>query len=231
LAFSCIESNIFAEQRKNASHAKKMLSARLDSIEMEKQIRKRKGESLEDLEIESKKIHDSIVVLRTELSRYTDPVSLSEKDSDTKLFSSFSLKPLINPVSLFDWIIIIVGIIALLSGIILAIGLVHTLFFRKNKKSQSSAHILPKRLDSRPESDRPVELPSSVSGKTTDKETRGIDSIRQRMQSTSERVQHADERVSPFSKLDQGDEQTEKEESKNPIRDNVIQAAKEGLNI
>jgi len=231
LAFSCISGDLFAKPGKNASQAKKMLSARLDSIEMEKQIRKRKGESLEDLEIESKKIYDSITVLRTELSGYADPVSASEEEPDKGPSFSFSLRSLIKPVNFFDWIIIIVGLVALLSGIILVAGLTHTLSIRKKKKPPPSAHILPKKLDAKSVPDMPVDVPPLVQGDPAEKETRGITTIRQRMQSVGEQVQKEIENISPFSELEQADEQSEKEDQKNSIRNNIIQAAKEGLDV
>ena len=56
-----------AGQDDNVISRKEILSARLDSLEMEKQIRKRKGEPLGDLEDECRRVHDSIAALRVEI--------------------------------------------------------------------------------------------------------------------------------------------------------------------
>lgn len=197
---------------------------------MEKQDRKRQGKPLDDLEIESKKIHDSIVYLRTELSSTVEPVLGDEQETDEQSSLSFTLKSFFNPGTIFDWILIIVGIVALLSGIILVVGLVHTLTHRKKGKPRSPAHILPKKLESRTATEEPPVSPPLTPQNMTEKETRGIESILERMERHTPQDQHIGEGVSPFADVNQ-EEHLKERKSRDSVRDKVIMAANEGLDV
>lgn len=225
--------NASADLRKDAIKAKKILSARLDSIEMEKQDRKRQGKPLDDLETESKRIHDSIVLLRTELSSVAEPVAGDDEETGERSSFLTTLKSFFNPGSIFDWILIIVGIVALLSGIVLVAGLAHTLSLKKKSKSRPKAHILPKKPGSPPPPpvERPPEPPPAAPEIATEKETRGIESIRKRMESTQPPEQAAAESVSPFAEVNKPEDPPREREKRDSIRDQVILAANDGLDV
>lgn len=215
----------FAERNVNAIHMRKVLSAKLDSIEMEKQIRKRKGEPLTDLENESGKIHDSIAILRKQLIGTMDAVPRSQKAIRKKSYVLSFIQSLCKPTHIFDWIIIFVGGIALLSGVILIIGLIHTFFFRR--KSRPSVHIPQKKSYKGQLSKESSGIPTSVSNTAADKENRDIDSLRKRIRKDVEHIQSSNNSASPFLKLDDISESPKEQKNK----DSIIRAAKEGLDV
>jgi hypothetical protein len=114
------------------------LSAKLDSIELMKQARRRKGESIQDLEAATAAIRDSIAALRSQMAPESGP---SERDQPAQKASAQPARPSGQeksaatsfPSSTFDWVILIVGGVAVLSGIVLIIGLLQAW---KNKSSQ-----------------------------------------------------------------------------------------------
>jgi len=99
------------------------LRHRLDSLEVEKQVRKRQGKPIEDLEAVSAELRDSLVGLRASVPQAAPP-----KEAEQGL-SSFGKIPYIEeilsfrPTGAFDWVIVGTGAVALLSGLVLVIGL------------------------------------------------------------------------------------------------------------
>jgi len=100
-------------------------SATLDSIELQKQVLKRKGESLDELEKLTAVIRDSISAFKKDLES-------NEPAPDARTASGVagqeqSEKKIRGPLSAgktLDWLILIIAGVAALSGIVLVIGLI-----------------------------------------------------------------------------------------------------------
>lgn len=99
-----------------------------DSIDLLKQSFKRKGMALTELEEKQKAIHDTLKYLNNQIQKIKfSPTRTSIPD----LIRSISLKP----DTIFDWIIIVVGIIAIISGVFLVFG-VFSIARSKKKRSK-----------------------------------------------------------------------------------------------
>lgn len=220
-----------ADQDENALSRKKILSARLDSIEMEKQTRKRKGEPLGDLEEECGRIHDSIAALRVEILETDESILQRRKAAGKESFIAPFLKPFFKPAHVFDWIIIVVGFIALLSGIVLIIGLITTVFRRSKRKLKPSVRPQPKKFHSEKLPQGSPKVPPSDSYITADKDDRGIDTLRRRMQKDIEDIQRFNTDDSPFATRDDEHEAQTERENKDTVREQIIRAAREGLDV
>jgi hypothetical protein len=106
---------------------KSVLLQKLDSLDMEKQIRKRKGQSIEDLENLSATIKDSIARVKKELAlgggvTAAVPTPKSNEPDGMQRFVKDFWKYL--PQNTFDWIVVVVGFIAIIAGVILCVGLI-----------------------------------------------------------------------------------------------------------
>ena len=99
---------------------------RLDSLEVETQVRKRQGKPIEDLEAASAELRDSLTGLRTAPAR---PAAAREERDEGGLPPYLEKIPFIEdilafrPSGAFDWVIVGTGAVALLSGLMLFIGL------------------------------------------------------------------------------------------------------------
>jgi hypothetical protein len=111
--------------------SREQLRQRLDSLEVETQVRKRSGKPIDDLETAVAALRDSIVGMRSAASPAApDP---AEKPSlfSGKFFSSIGsdiasfLESTVSfkPSGLFDWIIVGTGVVAVFSGLLLFIGI------------------------------------------------------------------------------------------------------------
>ena len=128
------------------SARKRVFAEKLDSIDLEKQLHKRKGESLEDLEKASEALKDSIAEVKRQMPQQSGQGQESEQVEDTGGKNTASgatgtdrflgLQKFL-PKTLFDWVVDIVGLIAIISGIVLLIGLFGLISrgLRKKKKA------------------------------------------------------------------------------------------------
>lgn len=107
---------------------KHALSEKLDSIDLEKQLRKRRGESLEDLEKTAELLKDSIAIVKQQLPG----ISTDASDGGGEKAASASggraagwVRPFQKflPRTFIDWMVDIIGLIAIISGIVLIIGI------------------------------------------------------------------------------------------------------------
>jgi hypothetical protein len=129
---------------------KRVLTEKLDSIDLEKQLRKRRGESLEDLEKAAELLKDSVAILKRQMPQGSQ---VSEASTDSAAAGAVSNQrpqrfiPSIQkilPKTFFDWIVDIVGFIAIVSGIVLIIGIFGLL--SKGLRKKKKAPPLPKTL-------------------------------------------------------------------------------------
>lgn len=133
---------------KDVVREKQVLTERLDSLELEKQMRKRKGLPLEDLEKASERLKDSIVAARRQLSsgeegtQQAGDSAQAAKSADTQSASAAQDWRRLLPRNMFDWIVVAVGGVAIISGIILVVGLIGLASrgVRKKKKSVAPLH-------------------------------------------------------------------------------------------
>jgi len=227
LSFGIVPSS--AVPRKEVVNTKKMFSAKLDSIELEKQIRKRRGEPLDELESESRAIYDSIVVLRRQLDGTSeDGLPSLEGDEESSPLRAL-LRFFRKPVHIFDWIIVVVGLIAVLSGIILISGLVHTIFSRTRKSSRQSVRPSLKKSQSDYVSKDSSVGPPLVSSQMTDKDDKDITLLRKRMKRDIDRIQRFNDAPSPFSTAEKNGAGNKEQDDTDTLRDDIIRAAQEGL--
>ncbi len=109
----------------------KEITQKIDSLDIIKQDLKRKGQPVNEVERMQEQLRDSLHQIRSKVQKIsiTGPSISGKIDKNTP----FSLKP----SNLFDWIIIITGIIASFSGLILIIGVYKIVVIkRKTKKSR-----------------------------------------------------------------------------------------------
>jgi hypothetical protein len=210
---------------------KKTLAVQLDSLEVEKQARKRLGEPLAELEEESQKIYDSLAILRNQLTE-SIPESLKTGSGDgyPGIFKDI-LKLTWRPASLFDWIIIFVGFIAVFSGVLLVGGVAHSLFSRSGTKSRSrktplsQAGKLPPLSETRP----------PIINTPAENEDSSLASLRKRMRQDIDHIQRFNAPAAPFSSSPNPPEiprkQDGQQESQVSIRETILNAAGEGLSV
>ncbi|MBD3319874.1 MAG: hypothetical protein GF350_02135, partial [Chitinivibrionales bacterium] len=114
---------------------KERLTARLDSIELEKQKRKREGAAIEKLEKQSALLKDSIDRLKKRLFAI-DPATIEQKAEEMgQSASNQNFFASLMPRNPFDWIIVVIGGIAILCAIILVVGLMKMRGLGRKKKS------------------------------------------------------------------------------------------------
>jgi hypothetical protein len=110
-------------------HKRVQLISENDSIDLLKQTFKRKGLSLTELEEKQRVIRDSLKMLNLQIQNTNISHSNSRLPDLIRLLSN-------KPETIFDWIIIVVGIIAVISGVFLISG-IFSLLSSKNKASKS----------------------------------------------------------------------------------------------
>ncbi|MGB7569971.1 MAG: hypothetical protein WBM07_19055 [Chitinivibrionales bacterium] len=162
---------------------KSALLQKLDSLDMEKQIRKRKGQSIEDLENLSATIKDSIAGVKKELARGEGvPTSKLNEPAGIQQYVKDFRKYL--PQNTFDWIVVVVGFIAIIAGAILCVGLIGMALkkiFRKKRPPLKTMHeIFPQTVTK-----NDSEYLSKSGGGDADAADTRIDSLRQRIKEES----------------------------------------------
>jgi hypothetical protein len=111
---------------------KKVLSLRLDSIELEKQASRRVGLDLTSLEAESRRLKDSIDRLRQAIADVLPAAAGTglHRVEQGAAIPTVHWMGVFVPGTLFDWVIVVVGGIAVISGCILLVGLIRS-FLRR----------------------------------------------------------------------------------------------------
>jgi len=130
--------NVYAADTVSAAGRVELL-LRLDSIEVEKQTLKRQGKPLRELETAASQIRDSLAAMRAHIApseqqrssekNFSLPFSLPFSSAVSNSFSKIAF----SPRNFFDWFIIVVGIVAVLSVFLLVIGVLHTARAKKRR--------------------------------------------------------------------------------------------------
>lgn len=216
---------------------KTRLCARLDSIELEKQARKRQGGSLRDLETESNRIRDSIALLKKQVFTETgyDEKNVPEKkvSPEQKKAPPSLLRSIFNPSGFVDWLIIIMGAAAIISGMILLIGMMQNQVSNKKRKKEEQIDALLSQHPKRKNGAGGIEstaIRPSVSQTPSDKDNINIAALRKRMLGETETRNSSDEdNSSPFSSAGYEEKEETKYDPGELVRDKVLQAAQAGL--
>ena len=109
---------------------KQALTRKLDSLDLEKQVLKRSGQSISDIELQQTELLDSLKLIREKIQ--------SSYLSQSRPYKATSKVSIPRPQSLFDWIIVAVGATAVLSGLILIIGLLKTFSSKPRRRRTNS---------------------------------------------------------------------------------------------
>ena len=181
-------------------------------------MKKRHGISIRDIEIKQAKLIDSVQVVRQVIQTKT-PESFSPFRAKAKSF-------LFKPATLFDWIILIVGGIAAISGILLIYGIFKTLTRRqtpaRNKKNKPG---------------KPASIPQEtleIKTRLTQTEQSGTDllaNLRQRME-TGQIASKADAKSALFPEdLQESNEKANPKDQSEDLENRIMKAAQDGLDI
>jgi hypothetical protein len=127
-ALLSINGKVPAQTAAESPMAKRLrFSAMLDSIELQKQALKRKGESLDELEKLTAAIRDSITALKKDLE--SNEPAAENGNAASIAGQGKSVKKIRGPLAAgrtLDWLILIIAGVAALSGVVLVIGLIQT---------------------------------------------------------------------------------------------------------
>lgn len=110
------------------------LNRKIDSLDIEKQLRKCNGQNIDDVEQQQNKLLDSIKSIRIAIQ---NEAAVLEKNLKTNN-NSISISTILNPQNIFDWVIIITCSIAIVSLLFLIFGIF--ILISKNRKKSSYPH-------------------------------------------------------------------------------------------
>jgi len=203
------------------------LQQRLDSIDVEKQVRKRKGIGLEDLEKAASAIQDSIAALRVNIeNRGETPPSIRPRQAIENTGLAARLVQKYAPRNVFDWVVLIVGAIAIMAGLILCIG-IFFMIFRKVKRKRMIGE--PVKQDGRPVAltNTPIGDASALAALKSEITERTIDSLRKRI---------GDEKAEPHSPAvgfpaPAHPDATPGPTEQSDLKKNIVEAARQGASI
>jgi hypothetical protein len=120
------------------SEQREVIVHQLDSLDLLKQDLKRNGIAITEIELQQNQLHDSLQHLRTRIQSSTENIPFQSGSKN-------SLKFIQRPTNLFDWIIVIVGIVAFFSGLLLIVGISRSLSTRRRRHTvkKTSPHTPP----------------------------------------------------------------------------------------
>lgn len=114
------------------SEKKAHLSLLYDSLDLQKQMFKRNGLSVSEIERHQAEIKDSLVILKNYIYKQS-----TTKPSPLKKDQKSPIKFVNRPRDIFDWTVIIVAIVAVFSGIMLCIGIIRRILcYQKNRNQK-----------------------------------------------------------------------------------------------
>jgi hypothetical protein len=112
------------------------LVAQIDSLNIEKQLRKRTGKAIDDIEHQQSIYLDSLNSLRKTIqSGFTAPENHAENKH------SISLNSFAHPITFFDWLIVVTSAVAILSSLILISGIFRAAVRKVKPKSKTQQPI------------------------------------------------------------------------------------------
>jgi hypothetical protein len=218
-----VNRNVFAEPIPSEKRINILIQT-MDSLEVEKQIKKRNGESIVDLEEKTSGLRDSVRSLRLAMQVQTKtPVADAPKK-----FSMAELKQMFFKArSIFDWIVIGAGALAIFAFFVLLIGMFRTLFKKPVRPPILPATVRQRALpSSEPQSGvRKGTISSSKSEESTDTLTR----LRQRVIADTAKVPS---RMASVAAASYAANTTEKvNDSDKDIHNQVLEAVQKGIEV
>ncbi|HAJ78583.1 MAG TPA: hypothetical protein DCO75_02330 [Fibrobacteres bacterium] len=204
---------------------KNSLMEKLDSIDVEKQIRKRKGLPIIDLEKQSTTLKDSITELRTVIEKPDNlTAGLNNADSTSIMFKLQTYKKYL-PHNAFDWAVLSVGFAAAIAGIILFIVFFSMILKKINMKKKSRPKAL-NNIDIHTEVGKNISPEINDGQKFTGNDVTGIDSLRKII--NEERDFYVMDTGAPaIEKTSAMPESSETDE----LKKNILAASKDGAGI
>ncbi len=226
MLIGCV-SMCFAVTKQKVAEKKQVLSARLDSLEMEKQHRKQRGEPLDELERACAAVRDSIEQLRAQIGNLSEQGVLPPPER--KAPSPPDLGALLKGRSVFDWVILGVGFVAIVAGIVLVVGIFRAFFGAANRRPRhKAAPAKPSTPARRPGASSRA---PSASGGDTDINDEGIESLRHRVSADIKRIQRFDSEQPPALRAQAGPDAGAGAAHGDSLRERIMQAAHEGLDV
>jgi hypothetical protein len=192
------------------------ISQTLDSLDLEKQARKRTGRSIQELESKQAILFDSLHILKKKLQS-TSPAPVTVRKIASIPFP---------PQNIFDWIIMIVGAAAAISGVMLVIGVLRNIAGRKKSPPARPAGKVTyslKDIMSTPSPLKDEDPEPAVSAQ----ENNPADDLRQRVAST----QYESRLQGKSGDIDKLVEPDPEPQQLNELEFNVLQAAKDGVSV
>ena len=182
LSMGIISSQVFSQT--DIIQKKRFFSERIDSLDVEKQIRKRKGMSIEELEAEAEMLKDSLAAIKAQIlsspkSNYETKNKFNNKEKNELIEKIKNIK-LFQIQGLIDWIIIIVGILAALFGAAFLWGLFGIIIKKKKRQIKPMHNIFYQQQ----ELDNFNAIPKVQQPKTEEKDER-LEQIRKRIEKKS----------------------------------------------
>lgn len=143
LALSCISifgiSSAFPLDRQSPGSAveiRENMVNQIDSLDIEKQLRKRAGKSIDDIEHQQSIYLDSLNSLRKTIQ---NGFTVSEKRAENPY--SISFNSFAHPITFFDWLIVVTSAVAILSCLILLSGIFRAASKKIKPKSKTTQPI------------------------------------------------------------------------------------------
>lgn len=204
-----------------------VLSHKIDSLDLLKQNLKRKGATIAEIEQQQDALRDSLRMLRDNLQTASETLP---KASGKKNLPFFPQKPT-NP---FDWIIVITGIIASFSGLMLIIGITRSLKLKRNRKQRKQEALY--RYHTQQVGEKPVaaypayEAPPASSPSSPGIDTGSLRQLRQRLDN-QQRAEHYDAPDIPDVRPVQPKPSSAESSNTDSIEKQVVDAARNGLDV
>jgi len=246
VCIGCLAGGVAIAQNDMTSR-KRALTEKLDSIDLEKQLRKRRGESLEDLERTADSIKDTIAAIKGKMpvpERPNEAMTDSAKPGAAAAGNGSGWLAMLQkylPHTFFDWLVAIVGFIAIVSGIVLFAGILGMV--SKRFKKRPEAPPVPKTLhEIFPRSvaaDAYAGFPK-VAKRQAEEKDEAINTIRKRIEESAPQdegilatVDEASSGLGPFTPEARPDANSEEGgrlvKDPSQLKQQVVRAAQQGL--
>ncbi len=223
-----------ADSDNSLAARKSALIQRLDSIDLEKQLRKRKGEAMTDLEKVAETIKDSVAVLKKQMPKSNAVAGINPQmhASERQPFDVQAFLQKIRPKSMFDWMVIVIGFIAVVSGMVLLVGIFGLLTkgLRKKKKPALPPKTLQEIFPRSYASEAYGKIPKVQSGHAEEKEG-AMEVLRKRIEKTPIR-QTSEPRLEPvLETVHDAIEEPLTSQDNDDMKQRVMAAAREGCDV
>ena len=181
----------------------------IDSLDLEKQIRKRNGASIKEIEDLQKELIDSLSKIKKSIQ-----IQLQAKGKNKSFFTHLK-NSVLKPENFFDWIFIIVAAVASIAGLFLFTGIL-TFFLRKSgpgtRKTTKKNKVIPPKQAVPEKTDKPsIDLLKALNATEPPKRFNQTSKIAAVQENISEDLQST--------------------ENASSLQSQILEAAKKGLDV